>query len=184
MRKGDYITTISGRKFWPLDPHPEDVDIHDIAWALSRICRFGGHTNSHYSVATHCTAVSLLVPEEDALWGLLHDASEAYVGDMVRPLKDGMDAYKQVENRVELVIANAFGLPLEMPESVHLADKRIVQAEKFLFTNQTVCEDLSTMDEDIAAINKALETENGPVDVYLKYLSRFQELHQYSIATT
>jgi uncharacterized protein len=178
MRKGDYLITISGRKFWPMDPAVEDVDIHDIAWALSRICRFGGHVNTHYSVATHCTAISYLVPEEDALWALLHDASEAYVGDMVRPLKNSMEEYREAEERVISVIMRKFGLPDKMPESVHYADKMILEAEKFLFTNQPVPTDLDVdIQPYVDAIHKALlDHEQSPVSVYMRYLCRFKDL--------
>ena len=71
-----YIETVSGRKFYFLNPNPEDIDIEDIAHALSMQCRFTGHTKWFYSVAEHAIWVSYLVPVHLALEGLLHDASE------------------------------------------------------------------------------------------------------------
>src|ERR1017187_10636100 len=76
------ITTFSGIHFWPLLPNPADIRIEDIAHALSNQCRFAGHAREFYSVAEHSVRVSQLCPPEDALWGLLHDASEAYLTDV------------------------------------------------------------------------------------------------------
>ena len=89
---GPYIQTVSGRRVNPLDPSPDDIDVHDIAVALSNQCRFGGHTRRYYSVAQHACIVSDQMLErgadaQDALWGLLHDASEAYLVDLPHPLK-------------------------------------------------------------------------------------------------
>ena len=82
-----WIITYSGKKFYHLAPSAEMVDIVDIAHALSLTCRWTGHTRYHYSVAQHSWYFSYLVPKEFALSALLHDASEAYLGDMNRPLK-------------------------------------------------------------------------------------------------
>jgi len=95
-----WFLTASGKRFWPLDPRPEDICIEDIAHALSHICRFGGHVREPYSVAQHSVIVSMIVKPENALYGLLHDAAEAYAGDMVRPLKRGMPAYRSIESAV------------------------------------------------------------------------------------
>lgn len=87
-RKGDWIQVgVTKRKFYPLDPRPEDVDIRDIAHALSNVCRFAGHTRFHYSVAQHSFLASVYAPPESALPALLHDAAEAYMGDIARPWK-------------------------------------------------------------------------------------------------
>src|SRR4051812_20612492 len=88
--RGDWMQTYTGRAFWPLDAQPEDVDPLDIAAALSMLCRYGGHVSRFYSVAEHCLLMSEAVAPEHALWALLHDATEAYMGDMVRPLKRQM----------------------------------------------------------------------------------------------
>lgn len=86
-RIGDWIQTATGRQFWPLDPRPEDVDVRDVAHALSNVCRFAGHTRWHYSVAQHSLLASLYAPPGSGLPALLHDAAEAYMGDIARPWK-------------------------------------------------------------------------------------------------
>ena len=127
-----WIQTATGKQFWPMDPRPEDIDIRDIAHHLSHVCRYSGACNWHYSVAQHSVLVSQCVPPEDALYGLLHDASEAYLHDLPKPLKNLPEFafYRAAERRLELVIAEVFGLPTEMPESVKLADLRMLPTEK------------------------------------------------------
>lgn len=129
-RRGDWQQVYTGRAFWPLDPRPEEIDIHDIAHALSMQCRYGGHCRRFYSVAEHSIHLSHVVPLCDALWGLLHDASEAYLVDIPRPLKRSMEDYRRWEGILMQVVAERFGLPLPMPDSVALADVRILTNER------------------------------------------------------
>jgi uncharacterized protein len=124
-----FMTTFTGRHVWPLNPHIEDIDIQDIAHALSQLCRFGGHTKRFYSVAEHAVYVSQHVKKADALVGLLHDASEAYLVDMPRPIKRYMPMYRDAEDLLQKVIADKFGLPWPFPPSVHEADNRIFLSE-------------------------------------------------------
>lgn len=129
VRAGDWMQTISGRQFWPIDPRPEEVFIEDIAHALSMMCRFNGHCERFYSVAEHSVIVSRHVPEEHALWGLLHDASEAYIADIVRPAKRFIIGYKQAEDRIMAAICKAFGLSPVTPREVERADSAILADE-------------------------------------------------------
>ena len=124
------IGTYTGRKFWPLDARPEEVDIIDIAHALSCMCRFNGHVTEFYSVAQHSVMVSHLVPEQDAMWGLLHDASEAYIADIVRPINSSLTNYAEIEENLMKVIAEAFNLPWPMPPSVKVADSVALKTEQ------------------------------------------------------
>lgn len=126
----DWMQTYTGRAFYPLDPRAEDVDPHDIAHALAMICRYGGHTRSYYSVAEHCVLMSHAVAPGNALWALLHDATEAYVGDMIRPLKQHMPAYRAAEKQVMAAICDRFGLDHDCPAEVKDADLRILRDER------------------------------------------------------
>lgn len=131
-RKGDWIQTFSGLKFWPLDPRPSEILIVDVAHALSLLCRFNGHIRKFYSVAQHSVLVSHRVPPEDALWGLLHDASEAYIADVTSPVKRSheMSPYRDVERRIMATTCEAFGLPMVQPASVSEADVRMLVTER------------------------------------------------------
>ena len=103
-----------------VDPKPEMVHIEDIANALSNICRFTGHVKKFYSVALHSVRVSYLVPPEDALQALLHDATEAYMSDINSPLKhtDALAGYRLLEQRMWEVIAEKYGIPAELSYNV------------------------------------------------------------------
>jgi len=126
----DWMQLASGAPFWPLEPDVERIDINDIAHALSMQCRFAGHVQRFYSVAEHCIHVSRAVPPEDALWGLLHDAAEAYLVDLPRPVKPYLSGYATAEARLLEAVATRFGLPEAMPLSVHDADNRILINER------------------------------------------------------
>jgi hypothetical protein len=128
----DWIQTFTGRQFWPLEPRLEDIDILDIAHALSNLCRYGGHVLHFYSVAQHCVYVSRVVPPEHALRGLLHDASEAYLIDVPRPIKHaiGMEAYREAEKRLEAIIYERFGLSGDEPECIKTADNQMLRTEQ------------------------------------------------------
>ena len=128
-RRGDWQQTFSGVQFWPLDPRPEDVRIEDVAHHLSNLCRWCGGCCSFYSVAEHSVRASRIVPPEDALWALLHDAAEAYVVDVPRPLKRHLAGYAEIEAGIMGAVCERFGLPSEMPESVRRADAAMLVTE-------------------------------------------------------
>ena len=139
-RVGDWMQTATGRKFWPLDPRPEDVAIEDIAHALSHLCRFGGHCRTFYSVAEHSVRVSLVVEQdqggaapawraEQALAALLHDAAEAYIVDVPRPIKRFLGGYKDAEERVFAAIAQRFRISSTLQECVKYADEVLLATE-------------------------------------------------------
>lgn len=126
---GGGMRSYTGKQIFPLDPRVEDFDIVDIAHALSNLCRFGGHTQKFYSVAEHSVGVSHKVKKSEALTALLHDASEAYLVDMPRPIKAYMPQYKQIEARLQEIISERYNLIYPFPESVHIADDRILVTE-------------------------------------------------------
>lgn len=118
----EWILTHSGIQYKICSPVPENINLRDIAHALSNICRFGGHTRGFYSVgqhSIHCTQYILSrkdIPNRYivALKTLLHDATEAYMGDMVRPLKHTphMRYYRKLEKCTEVAVFAALGIPL------------------------------------------------------------------------
>lgn len=135
--RGEYIATLSGARFYLQEQNIEDIPIEDIAHALSMNCRFNGHTRDFYSVAEHCIHVSNLVSEKNALWGLLHDATEAFVPDMPRPFKKVIQGFSEYEDKIGRAIANWYGLVWPMPEEVHIIDQHIVAIEAdALFPNK------------------------------------------------
>ncbi len=125
----EWIQTFSGRKFFPLNPRATDLDIEDIAHALALNCRFNGHCRVFYSVAEHSVRVSRACAPADALWGLLHDAGEAYLTDLPRPVKEQLGAFGELEDRLLKVIMGHFGLGWPMPESVRVADDVLLMTE-------------------------------------------------------
>jgi 5'-deoxynucleotidase YfbR-like HD superfamily hydrolase len=109
-RPGDWSQVFTGKQFWTLDPKEEEIDIRDIAHSLALQCRFNGHCEKFYSIAQHSILVSKIVSKEQALAGLLHDASEAYTGDIVRPLKKFIINFKEIELKIEKIIFEKFGI--------------------------------------------------------------------------
>ena len=131
-RRGDWMQTFTGRQFWPLDPRPEEVAVEDIAHALSQQCRYAGHTRVFYSVAEHSVWCSRLVPPRHALAALLHDAAEAYLVDLPRPVKRNVPGYAGLEAVVEAVIFAAMGVEWddEARRIVKLADNTLLRFER------------------------------------------------------
>jgi hypothetical protein len=125
-----WLQTYSGKQIFPLDPKPEQICIEDIAHALAMICRFNGHTHSFYSVAEHSVFVALNVPVEHRVAALLHDASEAYLCDLPRPIKHNVAGYAEAEDRLMKVIAEKFKFSLPLAPCIKEADTRILLNER------------------------------------------------------
>jgi hypothetical protein len=133
--RDDWIVTYTGKRFWPLDPDFNGIDIADIAHALSNTCRFTGHTSEFYSVAQHSVLVSSMCPDAP-LYGLLHDASEAYLCDIARPVKhsDMFSGYREAEAWLQSMILLKFGiLNPRVPVSVKEVDGFIAILEGVSF---------------------------------------------------
>lgn len=128
--RGDWMQTYTGRQFFPLDPRADEIDRLDIAHALSLLCRYGGHVDRFYSVAEHCVLMSYAVAPENALAALLHDATEAYVCDVPRPLKRSLPGYQEIEDAVWHAIVEHFGIDYNLPAEVKEADNRILLTER------------------------------------------------------
>lgn len=124
------ILTSSGIYFDPINPDPALIRIEDIAHALSNTARFNGHTHTFYSVAEHCCWVSDWVPVEHKLTALMHDATEAYLSDITRPVKPALVGYKEIEERLWRAIASRFNLPQKLPQCIHEADRMMLATER------------------------------------------------------
>jgi 5'-deoxynucleotidase YfbR-like HD superfamily hydrolase len=141
---GPYLQTVSGRWVNPFDPDPAQLDAGDIARALANQCRFGGHSRAFYSVAQHSVIVSRLVEErggdaEDVFAALMHDASEAYLGDMPHPLKHRSPlgaAFKEAEEHLERAIRDRFAIRSEVP-AIKRADRALLATERRVFSAET-----------------------------------------------
>lgn len=132
------VQTRSGRFIDPFDPDPELMVIEDIAWALARKGRFIDHTRLPFPVAAHSLVVSSWCPPSSQLWGLLHDLSETYTGDLASPIKrhPSMAGYRRMEAGLTRAGAARFGLPLPMPREVKAADTLSAAAEAKLFMSR------------------------------------------------
>lgn len=127
------IETASGREFNFLTPSPAMICIEDIAHALSHVCRYTGHCREFYSVAQHSVIVSRLVEDQEpehAMRALLHDATEAYIGDVSSPLKQLLQDYRYIESGVQAAIDAAFGFTGAPPAVIKWADMTALVTEK------------------------------------------------------
>jgi 5'-deoxynucleotidase YfbR-like HD superfamily hydrolase len=158
-RKGDWFVTYTGRRFYPLDPRVEDIDLADIAHALALQTRWNGHCKRFYSIASHslaCAAVAHrlygVISRSEThrhifRWALMHDAAEAYTGDIIRPIKHSLwmvrpgedlrtaPSFKQVEAELLMLIAKRFKLPWPMHDEVKNIDNRMLVTEAKALTN-------------------------------------------------
>jgi hypothetical protein len=138
---GPYLQTVSGRWVNPFDPDPSQLDAGDIARALANQCRFGGHSRVFYSIAQHSVIVSELVEErtgdaEDAFAALMHDAAEAYLGDMPHPLKHRSalgEAFKAAEDRLDEEIRDRFHIKCDVLE-IKRVDRALLATERRAFS--------------------------------------------------
>lgn len=168
------ISTVSGRFFDILKPEEYEYDIEEIAHALSNLCRYTGHTNRFYSVAEHSVLVSRIVPVGLSLVGLLHDASEAYLGDVSSPLKKLLPEYRAIEDRVQRAIAKHFGIEYPYPTEVHEADKRVYWQERREIANCGVQDKL--WHQDLSATRKVEAKGMAPHMARRMFLARFREI--------
>lgn len=132
-----WIETYTGKKFHLLNPQQNEIDILDIAHALSMTCRWGGHCKKFYSVAEHSIHIAnRIINPKQALMGLLHDSAEAYMGDMPRPFKSMFSEWKKIERKVEEVIFQHFGLNIfDLDVIVKELDNSILINEKKALMN-------------------------------------------------
>lgn len=176
-KKGGWFTTFLGNKINPLDLDINMIDIRDISHALSNICRFGGHVNQFYSVAQHSVHASQLVDPKFALNALLHDAAEAYIGDMVRPMKETemMEGFRNIEHMMETVIAKKFNLPCLMTPEVKVVDNKLVIAEAMRLFNPIPGWAIDSFNMN-PFYDFSLEDIWSPSVAKVRFMARFSEL--------
>jgi hypothetical protein len=141
---GPYLQTVSGRRVNPFDPDPDQIDIGDIGRALANQCRFGGHCRVFYSVAQHSVIVSEIVERrggdvEDVFAALMHDASEAYLGDMPHPVKHRSPlgaAFRAAEEHLERALRDRFAIRADVPE-IKRADRALLATERRAFSAES-----------------------------------------------
>lgn len=145
MERKSYIQIASGDVFDPMDPDPDKILLGDIATALSNQCRFTGHVQRFYSVAEHSVHVSRCVPPQHSKAALLHDASEAYIGDLNSPMKNETELgrlYREVEAPLQAMILHKFGVEtMEWEDSVKTADEFMREIERLQLLPRTAAGD-------------------------------------------
>ena len=164
-----WIQTYSGVQFWPLNPQINDIHIEDIAHALSLNCRFNGHCNHFYSVAEHSVLVSLYC--DNPLEGLMNDASEAYLPDIARPIKQHIKDFQKIENYLLKIIYSRYNINFN--EQTKEVDDRILLDEKQQLMNQEPadwCLNVEPLGVKINGWSPALAKD--------KFLKRFKELNE------
>lgn len=124
-----WVQSYSGKKIDLLNPKAGMIDIEDIAHALAHVCRFAGNSRLFYSVAEHSVRVGS-ISGQFALEGLLHDAAEAYLGDIPAPVKQFCKDYRVLEERLMEAVAERFGLAYPIPRIVTVADQQVLLTEK------------------------------------------------------
>ena len=171
-----WIPTYSGEYFkFGERIDPAVIKIEDIAHSLSMQCRFNGHTEEFYSVAEHSLIMSYQVSDKAALYALLHDAAEAYIGDIVTPLKT--DEMRVCEDRIMAAILEALGLevPLETIIEVQEADMRMLATE----VNQLIHPELHSEMEETLKGAKPYDIELpafSPKNAIIEFKRRYKKL--------
>ncbi len=150
-----WITTFTGKKLHYLNPQPDEICIEDIAHALALTCRFGGHCCKFYSVAEHSVRVAQIVDRKDKLAALLHDAHEAYLHDVPRPIKQDISGYARLASNVQLAIHDKFDVTLHYPEHLQFVDDILLATET---------RDLMSTTQDWAGLPMPLEDKINPMD--------------------
>lgn len=169
-----YVSTYLGHRFHPAAPRIDDVHIEDIAHGLAFQCRFNGQTQAFYSVAQHSLLVAGLVPARLRLAALLHDAAEAYLGDLVKPLKPLFPEFSKLEGRVMAVIGERFGVAGFADPAIKRADLIALATEKRDLMPHS-CEPWAAL-AGVTPVPTRIRPL-APPEAKAAFLERFRELH-------
>lgn len=173
--KEGWIRSISGAKIDIFNPRPEQLNIGDIAHALSMLCRFNGHCPKFYSVAQHSVIVSNIVKKGYELPALLHDVSEFALGDVVSPLKHHLPDFKEIEENFEKTVRKAFGIRNDKKTKLE-----VKKADQIALITEV--RDLITLDDYLFTYDRNLKPHSekikplSPNKAYQLFLDRFFEL--------
>lgn len=169
---GPTILCRSGAYFDFKDPESSEFTIEDIAHGLSHICRFAGQCKKFYSVAEHSVHASNIVPPEFAFEALMHDAPEAFIGDVSKPLKGLLPDYRRIEKEVERAVLGRFNLTPPLSSTIKDADLRMLKAEQAqAMRNSDVWPVVASFEQADVTL-KFWE----PVEAKERFLRRFAEL--------
>lgn len=167
------ILTAGGKYFNLYQPQKSVFGAFEIAHALSNVCRFAGHTREFYSVAQHSIICSQIVPENRALEALMHDAAEAFIGDVTAPLKQLLPEYRVIEELISNAIADRFNLPRQLSTEVKIADRILLATE---------LRDLMPQDDEPWELTRNIEPLPDRIDpmppkmAFEAFIDRFSEL--------
>lgn len=170
-----YIETFSGKKFYFLKPSLDDIVIEDIAHSLSMQCRYTGHASEFYSIAEHSILVSSLCSDDAKLWGLMHDASEAYLTDVASPIKPYLVNYKKLESNIMNAVCDKFSMERAMPGEVHVADMEVLRCEAHMLMHSQG-KDWKVNENNYNPLMDLYIECLSPKQAKEKFLERFYEL--------
>lgn len=181
-KKTDWIQTFSGKKFYPLEPDIEDIHIVDIAKALSHICRFNGHCNRFYSVAEHSLSCLGLARHMGLSYShryaaLMHDAAEAYLSDVVRPVKRFLKGYAYYEYQLEELIFKKYGITYPFGAEIKKIDNIMLATERRdLFHDPLPWDNLTEEPTDFFDVSRPIS--HGAINVMQAFLGEFYNLRK------
>jgi len=170
-KTGPWIQTFSGGRFYFDNPDPKEINIEDIAQALSKQCRFAGHIKQFYSVAEHSLFVSYLAV--NPLEGLLHDASEAFLVDMPSPIKATLQSYRDVEDGIMAIIAKKWGFAWPISADTHECDRIMLVEEAEALLNK--CEWIEDY-RPSSGRRGILPQCMSPTEAYEAFMTRYRQL--------
>lgn len=174
-KDADWMETSTGRKFWPARPRIQDITVFDIAHALAMKCRYNGHSRKFYSVAEHCVLLSgyaryLGLPVETQYHLLMHDANEAYLPDVPRPIKHFFPDLLKMEHQLDAMIREWAGLGPVVPHVVKELDSRVIKDERAQVMGPS---DNSWKTDALQALGIAIPA-HGPSEAERMFLNAFQ----------